>query len=83
MRQPDTNMIAQRHEMEEILHQFISKELVKWAKMFPDEFYKHLFRLKNCTPGALTNKRPQWVGKATLNLVYQRLAPGVAKNYSD
>jgi len=66
-----------RTALEEILERFISKELVKWVKTFPDEFYIQLFRLKTCPKNTLTSKRPQWVGKVTLNLVYQRLAPGV------
>ena len=35
-----------RRALHEILEQFISKELLKWAKRFPDEFYEEMFRLK-------------------------------------
>ncbi|MDE2105978.1 MAG: P63C domain-containing protein [Patescibacteria group bacterium] len=67
-----------RRAMAEILEQFIAKELVKWAKMFPDDFYRELFRLKNCPIGMhLSTKRPRWVGRTTVNLIYRRLAPGV------
>ena len=67
----------ERNALAEILEQFISKELVKWAKRFPNEFYSEIFRLKNKQRTTLTSKRPLWFGKITLNLVYQRLAPGV------
>jgi hypothetical protein len=35
-----------RHALEEILDKFISKELRKWAKTFPDEFYEQMFKLR-------------------------------------
>jgi hypothetical protein len=35
-----------RQALEEILDKFISKELRKWAKTFPDDFYQQMFRLK-------------------------------------
>ena len=61
----------------EILRKFISKELSKWAKMFPDDFYRELFRLRGWqfTPGS--SKRPVHTAKLTIDLVYKRLAPGV------
>ena len=60
-----------------ILEQFISKELAKWAKVFPDEFYEQMFRLRGWryTPG-LTH-RPIHAARLTNDLVYSRLAPMV------
>jgi hypothetical protein len=60
-----------------ILEAFISKELIKWVKTFPDDFYKELFRLKGWRFNPLSVKRPSVVGHLTNNLVYERLAPGV------
>jgi len=60
-----------------ILEAFISKELLKWVKTFPDDFYKELFRLKGWRFNPLSVKRPAVVGHLTNNLVYERLAPGV------
>ena len=70
--------VRARHALEEILNKFISEELRKWAKTFPDEFYKEMFRLKEWpyNPSSI-DKRPGVVGKYTNNLVYERLAPGV------
>ncbi len=65
-----------RDALEKILEQFISKELYKWLKTFPDDFYKELFRLRNWRYSPSV-KRPSLVGKLTNDLVYQRLAPGV------
>jgi hypothetical protein len=66
-----------RRALEEILERFISQELARWAKMFPDEFYEQMFRLKNWKFNQIPNKRPVQAGKLTNDLVYQRLAPGV------
>lgn len=68
--------VRAREALEKILEQFIAKELFKWVKTFPNEFYQELFRLRNWryTPSV---KRPALVGKLTNDLVYQRLAPGV------
>lgn len=66
-----------RQALEEILDKFISKELRKWAKTFPDEFYKEMFRLKGWPFTPWSIKRPGVVGRYTNDLVYERLAPGV------
>jgi hypothetical protein len=66
-----------RHALEEILERFIAKELLKWAKMFPDEFYEQMFRLRGWKFNQIPSKRPALAGKLTNNLVYERLAPGV------
>ncbi len=66
-----------RKALEEILEKFIAKELRKWAKTFPDEFYKEMFRLKGWQYLPFSVKRPGYVGTLTNDLVYQRLAPGV------
>lgn len=69
--------IRARQALEEILDKFISDELVKWTKTFPDEFYENLFRLRDWRYSPFTVKRPILVGKLTNQLVYERLAPGV------
>lgn len=67
-----------RTALNEILEQFISEELRKWAKTFPDEFYKQMFRLRNWEfSSSSIRKRPGVVGKYTNDIVYERLAPGI------
>lgn len=80
--------VRARKALEEILDKFLSDELRKWAKTFPDEFYKEMFRLRGWSYAPFTVKRPGVVGKYTNDLVYDRLAPGVLdelrrKNPSD
>jgi hypothetical protein len=69
-----------RKALSEILERFISKELLKWVKTFPDEFYHHIFRLKGWTPSDIANRRPVIFGKITNDLVYERLEPNVLEH---
>lgn len=69
--------VRARRALEEILEKFINKELLKWAKMFPDEFYRELFRLRGWQYSEVSVKRPSFVGRLTNDLIYERLAPGV------
>lgn len=65
-----------RDALAKILEEFVAKELRKWVRTFPAEFYKELFRLRNI-PYNGPLKRPAYVGHLTNDLVYRRIAPGV------
>ena len=65
-----------RDALAKILEAFIAKELRKWVKTFPADFYRELFRLRSI-PYTGSLKRPQYIGHLTNDLVYARLAPGV------
>ena len=71
--------IRDRLALQKILEKFISKELQKWAKRFPDDFYREMFRLKNWQWEGMNVQRPQVIGHYTNDVVYQRIAPGVLK----
>lgn len=60
-----------------ILELFIAKELQAWIQTFPDDFYRHMFRLRGLRYPGDSVKRPQYFGLLTNDLVYRRLAPGV------
>lgn len=66
-----------RKALEEILDKFIAKELQKWAKTFPDEFYREMFRLRRWQYIPFSVKRPSVVGHYTNDLVYKRIAPAL------
>ncbi|MCC7479165.1 P63C domain-containing protein [bacterium] len=68
-----------RKALEELLGKYISDRLLAWAKTFPDEFYRQLFRLKGWNYSQLSSKRPPIVGQITNDLIYRRLAPAVLK----
>jgi len=69
--------IRARNALEQILEKFISKELRKWTKTFPDEFYEQMFDLKDWPYNPSSVKRPSVIGRYTTDIVYERLAPGV------
>lgn len=69
--------VRDRHALQAILDQYLKKELAAWAKRFPDDFYKEMFRLKGWPMDPSRVKRPGVVGRYTNNIVYERLAPGI------
>lgn len=66
-----------QNELQRFLALYLSEERLKWAKMFPDEYYKQLFRLRGWTYTPLSVKRPKLVGKLTNDLVYKKLPANV------
>ncbi|HWS17411.1 MAG TPA: P63C domain-containing protein, partial [Candidatus Elarobacter sp.] len=65
-----------RDALAKILEAFVAKELQKWVRTFPPDFYQELFRLRGL-PYNGSVKRPQYIGHLTNDLIYSRLAPGV------
>lgn len=67
-----------REALETLLEKWIAKDLQRWQKTFPDEFYVQLYRLKGWTYDDVVPKnRPAIIGKITNDIVYSRLAPYV------
>ncbi len=61
-----------------ILKAFIAKELLKWQKMFPDQFYFEIFRLNSWAYTVSSiKKRPGVIGTWTKELIYNQLPKGV------
>ncbi len=69
-----------RLALAEILEQFISKELIKWVKTFPDEFYFQIFRLRGWKSSKVVSQRPPIFGKITNDLVYERMPQNILKH---
>lgn len=65
--------------LQAILDEYLEKELAKWAKRFPDEFYKEMFRLRDWQWKGMRVNRPQAVAGYTKDLVYARMLPGLVK----
>lgn len=66
--------------LQKFLALYLSEERLKWAKMFPDEYYKQLFRLRGWTYSPMSVKRPKLVGKLTNQLVYKKLPANVIED---
>ncbi|MDO6810029.1 P63C domain-containing protein [Zobellia galactanivorans] len=70
----------ERQELQKILKQYISEELLPWQKTFPDEFYIQIFRLNGWEYNSeMIKKRPGVVGHWTNQLIYDQLPTDVLK----
>lgn len=69
--------VRERDALQKILDRFLKKEFAAWAKTFPDEFYRQIFRLKGWHYDPSSVKRPSVVGRYTNDLIYERLAPEI------
>ncbi len=70
----------EKDELQKILKAYISEELLKWQKTFPDTYYKEIFRLNGWDYTVKDIKqRPGVVGKWTNKLIYEQLPKGVLK----
>lgn len=70
--------VRTRDALAKILNDFVATEIQKYLTTFPPEFYSEMFRLRGVAPSsAEANRRPQYFGKLTNDIVYSRLAPGV------
>ena len=68
-----------RDALATILEAFVAKELQKWVRTFPPEFYEHMHKLKGWKYDPTSNKRTPLLGTITNEVIYDRLAPGVRK----
>lgn len=71
--------IRDRHSLQKILDRYLKQEHAKWAKRFPDEFYKLIFDMRGWQWRGMSVNRPSVVGKYTNDIVWQRLAPDILK----
>ncbi len=71
--------VRDRQALEAILDKYLRAEFAAWAKRFPDEFYKQIFRLKGWPWQGMSINRPSVVGHYTNDVVWDRLAPGLRK----
>lgn len=69
--------VRDRQALQAILDAYLAKEFAAWAKCFPDEFYRQIFRLRNWNWKGMKVNRPQVVASYTNDFVYARLAPGI------
>lgn len=67
----------ERDALHKLLGIYLSEERLKWAKTFPDEFYKQIFRLRGWKYPTSGTRRTPLIGKITNQIVYEKLPPGV------
>jgi hypothetical protein len=66
----------ERDELHQLLAHYLREERLAWAKRFPDEYYRQLYRLRGWE-WPCGNKKTPLVGQLTNRLVYEKLPPGV------
>lgn len=66
-----------KYELQKILEQYVQAELRPWTKMFPDEFFREIYRLNGWDYSPGSAKRPSVVGHMINNYIYKQLPPGV------
>lgn len=69
--------VRAKDALAEILEAFVQKELRKWVRTFPLQFYEELCRLRGLSYPPPKMQVPRYFGHLTNNIVYDRLAPGV------
>jgi hypothetical protein len=69
--------VRDRLALQKILEKYISREMLPYIKMFPDDFYKEMFRLLGWQWRGMSVGKPAVVGKFTDDLIYKRLDPPV------
>jgi len=69
--------VRDRKALQAILEKYITDEWAKWTQVFPDEYYKQLFRLNNMQYPTAAKNKPSFIGHWTNDIVYDRLAPGI------
>jgi len=69
--------VRDRIALQEILDKYLLDYKAEWAKRFPNEFYKQLFRLNKWPYNPSSVKRPSIIGTMTNDAIYSRLAPGI------
>lgn len=68
-------------ELQQLLAMYISAELLPWTKVFEDDFYKEIYRLKGWEYNG--HYRNSYVGKITNFLVYNRLPKPVVEKLKE
>ena len=64
-----------REALQKVLEVYISEEMLPWAKRFPDEFYRQMFRLKGWEYKG--KAKTPYAGKLTNDYIYNYLPKGV------
>jgi P63C domain len=75
--------VRARTALENILNQWLTKELQPWKKQFPDEFYERIFELNSWKYDPASVKRPGVIGTWTNDIIYDRLGPGLREELHD
>jgi len=66
-----------RDELQRILEAYVQEAFRPWVRMFPDDFFREIYRLQGWEYRPGTSKRTPYVGKLINKYVYDQLPTGV------
>ncbi len=69
--------VRARDELQRILEAYVQAEFRPWIKMFPDDFFREIYRLQGWEYRPGTSKRTPYVGRLVNKYVYEQLPTGV------
>lgn len=69
--------VCDKQSLQAILDRYLRKEFAAWARHFPTEFYREIFRIHRLTWKGMKVDRPQCLANYTKELVFARLAPSI------
>lgn len=61
----------------EFYDRFFAPRIAAWTKTFPNDYYREIYRLRGWPYDPNNVKRPSIIAKDTIDIVYNRLAPGI------
>jgi hypothetical protein len=68
-----------RDELQRILERYVSKELARYSRVFEQDFYEHIHRLKGWKYNPDSTKRSHAIARLTVDLTYDRIHPDLLK----
>lgn len=71
--------VREKKALDALLDMYLRKEFSAWAKRFPEEFYKEIFRLRGLEWKGMKVNRPQFIAGDTNDLIYERMEVGIIK----
>jgi P63C domain len=71
--------VRARQELQRILEAYVQAEFRPWVRMFPDDFFREIYRLQGWAFRPGTSKRTPYVGKLIKHYIYEQLPNGVLK----
>ncbi|CAN7244311.1 P63C domain-containing protein [Microbacterium sp. LjRoot45] len=69
--------VRARDELQQLLSKYVSETFRRWVSVFPNEFFRELYRLYGWDYKEGKTKHPQYIGKFINDHIYRQLPEGV------
>ncbi len=79
----DFQYVRERFALNKLLDKYLDEGAKKWARKFPNDFYKEIFRLNSWAYNPNSVKRPSVIGKWTNDIIYTRFPKPVLIKLND